>query len=188
MARKARKSKGNTSQEVHDILGGKSQIFRVPQSGDVWQFKMWVTEEQKYFRKSLRTKDFDTAVVRAEEKYLQTYSDVASGRKIFGMSLGELVTEFINWRAEDVDAGNITKGRLVTIKSQCRHVLNFICNLAIYNFTVRSFDKTVLVDSGKGCQRVDQTNIWPFGRFNWTHTAVVRGVHIAYLKACTFAC
>jgi integrase len=35
------------------------------------------------------------------------------------------VTEFINWRAEDVDAGNITKGRLVTIKSQCRHVLNF---------------------------------------------------------------
>lgn len=70
MARKARKSKGNTSQEVHDILGGKSQIFRVPQSGDVWQFKMWVTEEQKYFRKSLRTKDFDTAVVRAEEKYL----------------------------------------------------------------------------------------------------------------------
>jgi len=86
---------------------------------------MWVTEEQKYFRKSLRTKDFDTAVVRAEEKYLQTYSDVASGRKIFGMSLGELVTEFINWRAEDVDAGNITKGRLVTIKSQCRHVLNF---------------------------------------------------------------
>ena len=125
MARKPRKSKGNTSQEVHDILGGKSQIFRVPQSGDVWQFKMWVTEEQKYFRKSLRTKDFDTAVVRAEEKYLQTYSDVASGRKIFGMSLGELVTEFINWRAEDVDAGNIIKGRLVTIKSQCRHVLNF---------------------------------------------------------------
>jgi len=91
MARKPRKSKGNTSQEVHDILGGKSQIFRVPQSGDVWQFKMWVTEEQKSFRKSLRTKDFDTAVVRAE----------------------------------DVDAGNITKGRLVTIKSQCRHVLNF---------------------------------------------------------------
>jgi hypothetical protein len=41
------------------------------------------------------------------------------------MSLSELVTEFINWRAEDVDAGNITKGRLVTIKSQCRHVLNF---------------------------------------------------------------
>ncbi|HHZ71066.1 MAG TPA: site-specific integrase [Methylococcaceae bacterium] len=41
------------------------------------------------------------------------------------MSLSELVTEFINWRAEDVDAGNITKGRLVTIKSQCRHVLKF---------------------------------------------------------------
>jgi integrase len=97
----------------------------VAQSGDVWQFKMWITAEQKYLRKSLRTKDFDTALIRAEEKYLQTYSDITTGRKIFGMSLGELVSEFIDWRAEDVDAGNITKGRLVTIKSQCRHVLKY---------------------------------------------------------------
>ena len=69
---------------------------------------MWVTEEQKYLRKSLRTKDFDTALIRAEDKYLQTYSDITTGRKIFGMSLGQLVSEFIDWRAEDVDAGNIT--------------------------------------------------------------------------------
>mgnify|MGYP000035256687 CR=1 FL=1 len=125
MARAKRKSKGNTSKDVHEILGGKCSIFRVAQSGDVWQFKMWISAEQKYLRKSLRTKDFNTAVVRAEEKYLQTYSDITTGRKIFGMSLGELVTEYINWRAEDVDAGNITKGRLVTIKSQCRHVLKY---------------------------------------------------------------
>ena len=70
MARKPRKSKGNTSTNNHEILGGKCSIFRVAQSGDVWQFKMWVTEEQKYLRKSLRTKDFDTALIRAEEKYL----------------------------------------------------------------------------------------------------------------------
>ena len=125
MARKPRKSKGNKSTDNHEILGGKCSIFRVAQSGDVWQFKMWVTEEQKYLRKSLRTKDFDTALIRAEEKYLQTYSDITTGRKIFGMSLGQLVSEFIDWRAEDVDAGNITKGRLVTIKSQCRHVLKY---------------------------------------------------------------
>ena len=125
MARKPRKSKGNTSTDNHEILGGKCSIFRVAQSGDVWQFKMWVKEEQKYLRKSLRTKDFDTALIRAEEKYLQTYSDITTGRKIFGMSLGQLVSEFIDWRAEDVDAGNITKGRLVTIKSQCRHVLKY---------------------------------------------------------------
>ena len=74
MARKARKSKGNTSKDIHEILGGKAQIFRVAQSGDVWQFKMWITAEQKYLRKSLRTKDFDTALIRAEAKYLQTYS------------------------------------------------------------------------------------------------------------------
>jgi hypothetical protein len=83
---------------------------------------MWVKEEQKYLRKSLRTKDYDTALIRAEDKYLQTYSDITTGRKIFGMSLGQLVSEFIDWRDEDVDAGNITKGSLVTIKSQCTEV------------------------------------------------------------------
>ena len=125
MAAIKKKTIGNTSTDNYEILGGKAQIFRVAKSGDVWQFKMWVKEEQKYLRKSLRTRDFDTAVIRAEEKYLKTYSDVSSGRKIFGMSLGELVTEFIAWRADDVDAGIITKGRLGTIKSQFKHVTNF---------------------------------------------------------------
>ncbi len=58
MARKPRKSKGNTSQEVHDILGGKSQIFRVPQSGDVWQFKMVGHRRTKVFSQEFKNKRF----------------------------------------------------------------------------------------------------------------------------------
>ena len=52
---------------------------------------MWVTEEEKYVRKSLRTKDEETAEKRAEDLVFKTLSDVASGRKIFGTSLEILV-------------------------------------------------------------------------------------------------
>jgi hypothetical protein len=78
MARAKRKSKGNTSTDNHEILGGKCSIFRVAQSGDVWQFKMWVTEEQKYFRKSLRTKDFESGMAKTKiaTKYNVTRSYV----------------------------------------------------------------------------------------------------------------
>jgi len=76
---------------------------------------MWIPEEKKYLRKSLKTKDFETAIQRAEELYLQTFSDVKTGRKIFGITLNELTDAYVKWRAEDVVLGNITKGRLGTL-------------------------------------------------------------------------
>jgi len=161
MATTKRKSKSNTSTDIHEILGGKAQIYRVAKSGDVYQFKMWVTEEQKYLRKSLRTRDLETAKSRAEDKYLKTYSDVASGRKIFGMSLGELVTEFIAWRADDVDAGIITKGRLGTIKSQFKHVTNFKSE----KLKISEFDRNSFYDYG----------VWRKKNFIGTQAVTIKG-------------
>ena len=66
---------------------------------------MWVPEEKKYVRKTLHTRDFKTALSRAEELYLQLYSDVASGRKLFGITLGELIDQYLKWRQEDVIGG-----------------------------------------------------------------------------------
>ena len=63
------------------MLGGKCLILRTEASGDVWQFRMWVSEEKKYVRKTLGTRDFKTAIERAETLCLQLYSDVASGKK-----------------------------------------------------------------------------------------------------------
>ena len=59
--KRIRVSKGSKSSQNHDIFGGKAQILRVPQSGDVWQFRMWISEEKKYLRKSLQTRDFEAA-------------------------------------------------------------------------------------------------------------------------------
>ena len=125
MPRKKRENKGSWSDQNHDILAGKAQIFRVKNSGDVWQFRMWIPEEKKHLRKSLRTRDFETAVKRAEEKVFQTFSDVNSGRKIFGVTLQELVNTYLAWREKDIGAGLITKGRHDTIKSQTNHILKF---------------------------------------------------------------
>ena len=111
--------------ETHEILGGKALIFRVKASGDIWQFHMWIAEEKKYLRKTLQTTDTDTAIKRAETKYLEIYSDVKTGKKIFGITLSELIFAYIAWRSKDVDGGKITAGRLLTIQSQLRNLVRY---------------------------------------------------------------
>ena len=111
--------------ETHEILGGKALIFRVKASGDIWQFRMWIAEEKKYLRKTLQTTDTDTAIKRAETKYLEIYSDVKTGKKIFGITLRELIFAYIAWRSKDVDGGKITAGRLLTIQSQLRNLVRY---------------------------------------------------------------
>ena len=123
--KRIRQNAGGFQHSNHEILGGKAKVFRVPNSGDVYQFQMWIPEEKKTLRKSLKTKDLETAVKRGEELYLQTFSDVKSGRKLFGMTLKELSDAYIKWREEDVALGNITKGRVDTIKSQMKHFLDY---------------------------------------------------------------
>ena len=99
--KRIRESAGGFQHSNREILGGKGKIFRVPASGDVWQFQTWISEEKKYLRKSLKTKDIETAVQRAETLYLETMSDVKSGRKIFGIILREFSEKYIEWRDED---------------------------------------------------------------------------------------
>ncbi len=104
--KRIRKNAGSFQHSNHEILGGQAKVFRVPNSGDVWQFQIWISDEKKYLRKTLKTKDLDTAVQRAETLYLETMSDVKTGRKIFGITLNELCDKYTKWREEDVALGN----------------------------------------------------------------------------------
>ena len=109
--KRIRVSKGTKGSQNHDIFGGKAQILRVPQSGEVWQFRMWIGEEKKYLRKSLQTRDFEAATDRAEKLYLETMANVSSGKKLFGLSHQELTDLYTDWREEGFGT-RITKGRL----------------------------------------------------------------------------
>ena len=51
-------------------------------------------------------------------------ANVSSGKKLFGLSLQELTDLYTDWRKRDVGT-RITKGRLVTIKSQMKHILAY---------------------------------------------------------------
>jgi len=133
-------TKGSWSDQKNDILGGKAVIFRVRTSGDVWQFRMWIAEEKKHLRKSLKTRDFNTAVKQAEEIVFQTFSDVSTGKKIFGVTLQELVNAFLSWREKDLNSGSITRGRFITIKGQTKHILKYKSpNLKVSELEKNSF-------------------------------------------------
>jgi integrase len=108
----------------HSVLDGLAIIYRIPLSGDVWQFRMYLSDEQKHFRKSLRTKDIDSALSKAKKLALEILGKKEAGKKIFGVNLKEMIDEYIEFRKREVSGGIITAGRLVTIKSQLRHLLN----------------------------------------------------------------
>jgi integrase len=112
-------------EDEREVMGGRAKVIRTRQSGEVWQLRMWVSGEGKYLRESLKTTDLETAISRAETRYLQIYSDIKTGRKIFGITLGELVKAYISKRQEDVIAGLITKERVGTIHAHLKHLLSY---------------------------------------------------------------
>ena len=60
------------------------------------------------------------------------------------------------------------------------HILG---HLAVHHLTIRRFDEAILVHPGKGGQRVDQTDVRAFRRFNRADTAIVGGVNVADFEA-----
>ena len=51
------------------------------------------------------------------------------------------------------------------------------------NSTVGAFDEAVLVDAGKGRQRVDQTDVRTFRRLDRADTAIMGRMHVAHFEA-----
>ena len=113
----------NRKTDAEPLLGGKGELYRMTRSGAVYQCRIWVPSERKYVRKSLKTTDYQTTKQEGEELIFKVLGEVAQGKKLFGISLGELVDKFLEYRWEDVKNGVITEGRFTTIQSQCRALL-----------------------------------------------------------------
>ena len=124
--RKKRVNKGNNLHSQHDILDGLAQIFRVKQSGDVYQFRMYVKDEQKHYRKSLKTSDLETALIRGRELGMELSTNVKQGKRVFGQSIEEAVELYLDDRKTDVDSGLIVKGRLSAICTQLKHFVEIV--------------------------------------------------------------
>jgi len=54
-------------------MDGQAFVFNIPQSSGIWCFRMWVKEEGRQVRKSLKTRDLDEAMRLAREEYATTW-------------------------------------------------------------------------------------------------------------------
>ena len=48
--------------------------------GEYWQFRMWLPKENKYARKSLRTRSEATAIEKGKAAYLEIYANLQQGK------------------------------------------------------------------------------------------------------------
>lgn len=144
------KSKALKNEKTYSqsIGGGRGELYLQGNRSPVYQVRVWLPEERKYLRKSLKTRDLETAVQRADDLVFETYANIAAGKKFFGLTLGELCQKYLDYRWEDVEKNErdklegITKGRWQTIKSQLNHFLT----IKSPSLKVAELDKNSLYD------------------------------------------
>ncbi len=94
--------------------------------GEYWQFRMWLGKENRYARKSLRTRSESTAIERGKAAYLEIYANLQQGKTYFSITTKEGVQQYLDFRKRDVELGHIVSGRLATIATHLQHFLSFI--------------------------------------------------------------
>lgn len=126
--------------DITDILDGLVRIYRTPRSGDVWQMRMYVQSEQKYVRKSLKTRDKRVALELAKDEGLIVLSKVRNGEKVFSITAGELQKLYLAHITEQVTGNQISEGRARNIKSFTNRYVEFLGNNeTIQNIPERKF-------------------------------------------------
>ena len=69
-----------------------------------------------------------------------------------------------------------------------RQIDDIAGHLAVDDAAIRRFDEAIFVDAAERGQRVDETDVRAFRRFNRADAAVVRRVNVADFEACTLTC
>ena len=78
--------------------------------GAYWHFRMWLNNERKYARKSLRTHSKTTAIKKGKEAYLEIFANRKMGKTYFSLTTKEGVNNYLEHRKKDVESGLILKG------------------------------------------------------------------------------
>ena len=112
-----------------NFTAGEIPIFDdavIYKRGEYWHFRMWLTRENKYARKSLHTRSEATAIDKGKSAYLEIYGNSRSGKTYFSLATKQGVEKYLERRQQDVKTGVIVSGRHTTIKTHLRHWLDFI--------------------------------------------------------------
>ena len=107
-------NKKNSSQRItfsEEVMNGRALLFLKEDFSPNYYLRMWIPKEGKHIKKSLETSDLETARNRAEEMVLETLQDISVGKQIFGITLGELVEKYLEYRKKDVVLNEEKKGQ-----------------------------------------------------------------------------
>jgi len=63
--------------------------------GAYWHFRMWLNNERKYARKSLRTRSKTTAIEKGKEAYLEIFANRKMGKTYFSLTTKEGVNHYL---------------------------------------------------------------------------------------------
>lgn len=87
---------------------------------------MWVSNEKRYYEKSLRTKRRAEVIDKAEEMYFDLQNELKDGRKLFSVSIADAVAIYLEHRKIDVRPKEIVEGRWVTIRAHLNHFIEYV--------------------------------------------------------------
>lgn len=114
----------------HPIYDGEAVLYLVK---DTWYFRCWLAGENKYARKSLRTKSLEMAIERGKSAFHKLQADLDAGRKYFAIDIKQAVELYLADKQEEVvgfeDRGlrkGIVEQRFDNIKIHLKHFLNYI--------------------------------------------------------------
>ena len=128
--------------DVLDIFDGNVRIFRTTNSGDVYQMSMYVKDEKRYIRKSLRTRDKEIAIASAQKEFIFYQAKIMNGEKLFSITANELRNKYLEYIEKQVKEKQLSIGRQTNIKTYTKHYLNFVGkNTKILNIDKKEFQK-----------------------------------------------
>lgn len=123
-------------------MGGIADVIRTNASGNIYQFRMWISNEKRYVRQSLKTNDLHAAIEIAKKKAFTNIGIIESGKKVFGPNIENIIEMYIKDRNKDVDHHYITKERLVVIRTHLKHFISFVGS----NIPITSLDNQSCYD------------------------------------------
>ena len=109
------------------IFDGEASIYKTKERGNNYQFRMFIKDENKHYRKSLRTDDYDIAVEKAKKLTKDLMAHGMSDKRVFSIRVEELIEQYLDYRKNDIDKETgITRKRWMTLSSQLKY-FSLIC-------------------------------------------------------------
>ena len=113
-----------------NLYGGDVKLFTTKDSNGIWYVKIWIHEENKYYQKSLRTRDENYARSLAENEYVLIKAKRLNKQQIFSQTLYQVIDEWLEEQYKGVGISR-TEGRYKVIKSQTNWLKKFISDKSI---------------------------------------------------------